>query len=211
MSAKHSTKWYWSDWLGDPAVRSLTPAERGVWIDLIGLAAAAKPVGYVLDAQGEPLTHEEIARVTNAGSLDAVAKLIEEIVRKGAASRDRAGRLYNRRQVRDVENSAKKRRNGRRGGLATQLEIKAIKRLAKASAQANAKAKWDARLSKKESLDLSSEQGAAREAAVQQCLPASADPKKKRLSDQKGNGSLAPSSDLIAAMQRKGWAKEESQ
>jgi len=108
MSATQRTDWFWSDWLGDQAVRRLTPAERGVWIDLLALAAAANPVGYVCDDRGRPLTLDEIARVTNAGTVDEVANLITGILDKGAASRDRSGRLYNRRMVRDAEIAAKK-------------------------------------------------------------------------------------------------------
>lgn len=108
MSAAQRTNWFWSDWLGDQAVRRLTPAERGVWIDLLALAAAASPVGYVCDDRGRPLILEEIARVSNVGNTDEVAKLIAGILEKGAASRDRAGRLFNRRMVRDAENAAKK-------------------------------------------------------------------------------------------------------
>ena len=108
MSATQRTNWFWSDWLGDQAVRRLTPAERGVWIDLLALAAGASPVGYVCDDRGRPLSLDEIARVTGAGSPDEVAKLIAGILDKGVASRDRSGRLYNRRMVRDAENAAKK-------------------------------------------------------------------------------------------------------
>ena len=122
MSATSRTNWFWSDWLGDQAVRRLTPAERGVWIDLLALAAAAAPTGYVCDDKGRPLTLEEIARVTNAGSPDEVAKLITGILEKGAASRDRTGRIFNRRMVRDAEMAAKKRLNGKAGGAATRLK-----------------------------------------------------------------------------------------
>lgn len=108
MSASQRTNWFWSDWLGDQAVRRLTPAERGVWIDLLALAAAASPVGYVCDDRGRPLTLDAIARVTNASSVDELAKLIAGILDKGAASRDRSGRLFNRRMVRDAELAAKK-------------------------------------------------------------------------------------------------------
>lgn len=128
MSATHKSDWYWSDWLGDQEVRRLTPAERGVWIDLIALAAAGSPTGYVCDGQGRPLSLDEIARVTNAGSVDAVAELIKGILDKGAASRDRAGRLFNRRMVRETERSrqkaalaAKRAEAGRRGADHTNL------------------------------------------------------------------------------------------
>lgn len=108
MAATNATFWFWSDWLGDQAVRRLTLAERGLWIDLLALAAVGKPIGYVCDDRGRPLTLDDIARVSNAGGADEVAKMIESIVDKGAASRDRSGRLFNRRMVRDAEKDAKK-------------------------------------------------------------------------------------------------------
>jgi hypothetical protein len=123
MAATAQTSWFWSDWLGDQAVRRLTPAERGVWIDLLALAAVGSPFGYVCDERGRALSFEEIARVTNAGSPEEVSKLIAGIVDKGAASRDRTGRLFNRRMVRDAQKAvekkhlAEKRANaGRTGG-----------------------------------------------------------------------------------------------
>lgn len=121
MAATHSTKWFWSDWLGDQEVRRLTPAERGMWIDLLGLAAVGSPVGYVCDDRGRSLSLDEIRRVTNAVDIDEVTKLIAGILEKGAASRDRAGRLYNRRMVREAELSAKRKRNGSLGGERTKL------------------------------------------------------------------------------------------
>lgn len=124
MSATHSTKWFWSDWLGDQEVRRLTPAERGMWIDLLGLAAVGSPVGYVCDDRGRSLPLDEIRRVTNAADIDEVTKLIAGILEKGAASRDRAGRLYNRRMVREAELSAKRKKVGRLGGEATALKWK---------------------------------------------------------------------------------------
>lgn len=122
MAASSAMTWFWSDWLGDQAVRRLTPAERGVWIDLIGLAAVAQPIGYVCDDRGTPLTDSEIARVTNAGSAEEVAKLIAGILEKGAASRDRTGRIYNRRMVRDAELRRKRSEAGKLGGEATALK-----------------------------------------------------------------------------------------
>jgi hypothetical protein len=121
MSAKSGAYFFWSDWLGDPAVRRLTPAERGVWIDLLALAAIGSPTGYVCDDKGRPLTLKEIARVSNAGSPDEVAEHIAGILEKGAASRDRTGRLFNRRMVRSADTSAKRRLAGVKGGAHTKL------------------------------------------------------------------------------------------
>jgi hypothetical protein len=100
MAASKGTYWFWSDWLGDQEVRRLSPAERGLWIDLLALAAVSNPVGYVCDDRGRPLSHDDIRRVTNAASIEEVAELIDGILKKGAASRDRTGRIFNRRMVR---------------------------------------------------------------------------------------------------------------
>lgn len=125
MSSTQGTFWFWSDWLGDQAVRRLTPAARGVWIDCLALMAVANPTGYLCDEMGRPLTHEDIARVVNASPTD-VAKLLAEVLEKGAASRDRTGRLYNRRMVRKASIAAKKRLNGKAGGAATRLKWQAL-------------------------------------------------------------------------------------
>jgi hypothetical protein len=121
MSAKQSTQWFWSDWAGDVAVRSLTPAERGLWMDLLTLAATGNPTGYVVDARGEPLPLEQIARFANC-TLAECSSLIDGILKKGVASRDRSGRLLNRRMVRDLELSVKRRRAGLAGAAATALK-----------------------------------------------------------------------------------------
>jgi hypothetical protein len=120
MSAHQSTRWFWSDWLGDPAVRRLTPAERGVWIDLLGIAATALPAGYIVDEKGNALTMDEIGRIANCSPAVA-SNLVNGILEKGAASRDRTGRLFNRRMVRDVALSEKKRRAGKLGAAVTAL------------------------------------------------------------------------------------------
>lgn len=129
MASEHSTKWFWSDWLGDQDVRRLTLAERGLWIDLLALASVGSPIGYVCDDRGRPLPLEEIRRVSNAATIEEVAELIAGILDKGAASRDRAGRLFNRRMVRDHAKAAKLRKNSAKGGEATSLKWKGIRTL----------------------------------------------------------------------------------
>jgi hypothetical protein len=126
MSAHQSTQWFWSDWAGDQQVRRLTPAERGVWIDLLALAAVGSPTGYVCDQRGNPISYEEIARFTNAPPTE-VESLIAGILEKGVASRDRTGRLFNRRMVRQAEKSAKKAMAGKLGGDQTRKAWSALK------------------------------------------------------------------------------------
>lgn len=140
MSASDSTQWFWSDWRGDHLVRRLTPAERGLWIDLLSYAAASTPVGYICDQQGSPISYEEIARFTNATPTE-VATLIDGILAKGVASRDRTGRLFNRRMTRQAEKTAKKRLAGKLGAEQTKQVWKGLRSLAeKQSALAHATA-----------------------------------------------------------------------
>lgn len=126
MSGHQSSQWFWSDWAGDQDVRRLTPAERGLWIDLLAYAAVGKPTGYVCDQRGNPISYEEIARFTNASPKE-VESLIAGILEKGVASRDRTGRLFNRRMVRHAEKRAEKAFAGKRGGDQTRKVWEALK------------------------------------------------------------------------------------
>jgi hypothetical protein len=132
MSATSHTNWFWSDWLGDSEVRQLTAEERGLWIDLLGLAASGNPKGYVTDASGCPLSASYIGRVANINDADRVEHLMAQIIAKGVASKDADGRLYNRRMVRGnfadnlltakkVLLSAKRSEAGKRGAAKTNL------------------------------------------------------------------------------------------
>ena len=140
MSSHQSTQWFWSDWAGDLDVRRLTPAERGLWIDLLCLAAVGKPYGYVCDQRGNPISNEEIARFSNCTPTE-VESLIAGILEKGAGSRDRSGRLFNRRMTRQAEKTAKKRMAGKLGAEQTKQVWKGLRTLAETqAARANATA-----------------------------------------------------------------------
>jgi len=129
LSAHQSTQWFWSDWAGDQEVRRLTVAERGLWIDLLALAAVGKPVGYVCDQRGNPISYEEIARFSNCTPTEAES-LIAGMLEKGAASRDRTGRLFNRRMTRQAEKTAKKRMAGKLGAEQTKQVWNGLRALA---------------------------------------------------------------------------------
>ena len=129
MSSHQSTQWFWSDWAGDLDVRRLTVAERGLWIDLLCLAAVGKPTGYVCDQKGNPISYEEIARFANCSPTE-VESLIVGILDKGVGSRDRSGRLFNRRMVRSAEKAALKRAAGKLGGGQTKLVWKSLQQKA---------------------------------------------------------------------------------
>lgn len=114
MSATVYGKWYWSDWMADPSVRASSYAARGLWMDLLCLAAMADPTGYVV-LNGRPLTASDIARLTG-GDASEVETLLDELERNGVFTRDRHGRIYSRRMVREIRNAEKNRKNGKLGG-----------------------------------------------------------------------------------------------
>jgi hypothetical protein len=209
MSAKHSTRWFWSDWSGDPAVRRLTPAERGMWIDLLSIAAVAQPTGYVCDERGNPLSYEEIARFANTTPTDAES-LIVGILAKGVASRDRTGRIWNRRMVRDVALSEKRRRSGADGAAATKLKWQQLNGLPQQLPGHVPRQTGTRAYSNKEIT--STFTGAAREDAVQKTAADSnaATPaglaKEAREAVQKAASSIG-SGELSEIIQKRGWVK----
>lgn len=117
MSGMAWAKFYWSDWRSDPALRLCSFAARGLWMDLLCVAAEHDPIGYVAVA-GRGLNETDIARMTG-GSECEVASLLGELDRNGVFSRDRQGRIYSRRMVRDARKAAQARKNGKLGGNPT--------------------------------------------------------------------------------------------
>jgi DNA-binding Lrp family transcriptional regulator len=114
MSGTTWSKFYWSDWLSDPGLRNCSLAARGLWIEMLCIAAQSDPIGY-LAIKGQSLTVHDTARMVG-GSAPEVAKLIEELERNGVLSRDRNGTIYNRRLVRDAKRSREAKKNGKEGG-----------------------------------------------------------------------------------------------
>ena len=114
MSATVWSKFFWADWQVDPALRLSSFAARGLWMDMLCIAAAHEPIGYVSVA-GRPLGATDIARMTG-GSEDEVGALLGELDRNGVFSRDRHGRIYSRRMVADAKKAAISRKNGKTGG-----------------------------------------------------------------------------------------------
>lgn len=107
-------KWFWNDWRGDPGLRSCSLSARGLWMDMLCIAAESDPTGYVL-VNGRTLSATDLARLTGAPEADVQAALAE-LDLNGVFSRDRNGRIYNRRMVRDAKETIKNRKNGKLGG-----------------------------------------------------------------------------------------------
>lgn len=123
MSGTTWTKFYWSDWESDPALRLCSLAAQGLWMRMLCIASAHDPIGYVAVA-GRGLDETALARMTGCSGSEVI-DLLGELERNGVFSRDRTGRIYSRRMVSDAKKAAIARKNGKQGGnpsLAKQKE-----------------------------------------------------------------------------------------
>lgn len=110
-------KWFWSDWMADTGLRRSSYAARGLWIDMLCIAAEGDPIGYLV-VKGEPLSPGDLARMTG-GDPTEVATLLNELDRNGVLSRDRNGTIYNRRMVREAKKLKASAKGGKKGGKVT--------------------------------------------------------------------------------------------
>lgn len=117
MSGTVWSKFYWSDWESDTALRLCSLAAQGLWMRMLCIAAAHDPIGYVAVA-GRGLKETDLARMTGTSESEVCA-LLGELERNGVFSRDRQRRIYSRRMLSDVRKSATARKNGRSGGNPT--------------------------------------------------------------------------------------------
>lgn len=114
MSATVWSKFYWSDWLSDAGLRRSSFAAKGLWIDMLCIAAQSDPIGY-LTVKKVPLSVNDIARMCG-GSEPEVGTLLTELEGNGVLSRDRNGIIYSRRMVRDDKKARVAQKNGKLGG-----------------------------------------------------------------------------------------------
>lgn len=114
MSGTIWTRFFWSDWETDQALRLCSFGAQGLWMRLLCIAAAHDPIGYVAVA-GRGLDETDIARMTG-GTESEVHALLGELDRNGVFSRDRHGRIYSRRMVTDARKAAIAKKNGKSGG-----------------------------------------------------------------------------------------------
>ncbi|MEQ1866593.1 MAG: hypothetical protein ABL996_18300 [Micropepsaceae bacterium] len=114
MTATIWSKFFWNDWFSDAKLQRCSLTAQGLWIKLLCVAAQHEPMGY-LCVNGESLTLSDIARI--AGVRDVRARsLMADLERNGVFSRDRHGRIYSRRMVRDAKAMLLSKQTGKLGG-----------------------------------------------------------------------------------------------
>lgn len=99
MSPNPWMKFYPRDWRGDQALRAVSVAARGLWIECLCIMHEAKPYGHLL-LNGEPLGDGALARMTGI-PVDEVQTLMSELRQAGVLGLTRAGVVFSRRMTKD--------------------------------------------------------------------------------------------------------------
>lgn len=111
-----SFQFYPGDWFKDPALRAVSLAARGLWIDMLCLMHESPRRGYLQHASGKPVTRQQLARMTGC-SMEELAQLLEELADAGVYSTTEEGIIFSRRMVRDEEFRQIRQEAGRKGGI----------------------------------------------------------------------------------------------
>lgn len=102
------------DWLGDPLLRMISPAARGLWMDLLCVMSSCEPYGH-LTVAGKHMTDERAASAVSL-PLETYRELLAELEAVGVTSRTAAGVIFSRRLVRDHAAFTRSSRAGKAGG-----------------------------------------------------------------------------------------------
>ena len=108
MAKNPSSVWYWNDFLLDPALRMCSMPAQGMWMQMLGIAAAAD--GYVRVGD-KPCSICDLATITGQDKR-SVSRWVRELEKRGVFSRDEDGTIFCRRMRREAEARAAKRANG---------------------------------------------------------------------------------------------------
>ncbi|MBB5519881.1 hypothetical protein FHS62_002711 [Amphiplicatus metriothermophilus] len=77
MTGRVYSKFFWSDWENDPALRLCSLAAQGLWMRLLCVASKGDPYGFVV-VNGRALEASDIARLVGVSESEA-ADLIDEL------------------------------------------------------------------------------------------------------------------------------------
>lgn len=103
------SKFWWRDWLADQGLRACSPAARGVWMDMLCIAAQTEPYGHI------KMTAPQLARIVG-DTEKHIASFLAELEAAGVFSREEDGTIFCRRMVREKERRDKGKVNGHLGG-----------------------------------------------------------------------------------------------
>lgn len=117
MSKRPAFLFYPGDWLRDTALRSVSHAARGLWIDLLCLMHDGQPYGHL--AINDRRLPDDRACAMAGLSPGEGAALLAELEAHGVLSRQSDGTIYSRRMVKDARIRAVRAKAGSAGGQAS--------------------------------------------------------------------------------------------
>lgn len=92
-------KFYPRDWRGDQALRAVSIAARGLWMECLCIMHEATPRGHLL-LNGAPVGDDALARMAGV-SVDEARFLMDELQQAGVLSVTRKGVVFSRRMTKD--------------------------------------------------------------------------------------------------------------
>ena len=101
-------KFYPRDWRGDQALRVVSLAARGLWIEMLSIMHEGQPYGH-LTIGGQPCTDDNLARLVGA-SVEEVQALLVELRTAGVLRQSRGGVIYSKRLTADFKRSKEGRK-----------------------------------------------------------------------------------------------------
>ncbi|WP_055045773.1 hypothetical protein [Devosia sp. A16] len=99
-------------WRGDQALRAVSLAARGLWIECLCIMHEAKPYGHLV-LNGKPIGEATLARMTGV-PVDEVRALVAELRQAGVLSVASTGVILSRRMVKDHERANLGRKSANR-------------------------------------------------------------------------------------------------
>ena len=115
MSGLPWGKFFWKDWLTDPALSVCSLAAQGLWMRMLCIMSMCDPPGHLLlppSRKGDSEA-QQIARMCLADARQ-VRMLLDELETRGVYARNDAGVITSRRMIRDAALSASGRESAYR-------------------------------------------------------------------------------------------------
>jgi hypothetical protein len=102
-------KFYPRDWRGDQALRAVSIAARGLWMEVLCIMHEASPYGHLV-LGGLAVSNDVLARMSGLGAAEC-GELLAELESAGVFSRTRKGVIYSRRMIKDRSRAEKGRKS----------------------------------------------------------------------------------------------------
>jgi hypothetical protein len=108
-------QFYPGDWLKDPALRSLPPEARGIWIDMLCIMSESPRRGVLCHVSGTPINEDELSRMIGVDKVNLLSNL-RAMERVSLFSREGSGAIFCRRMLRDEDVRQRRAAGGFLGG-----------------------------------------------------------------------------------------------